>query len=128
MRETWEPLQYMQLTIVLEKKVHKKLIELKKFAKKLENIARGRMILYDGTAYNKSKFSPAESLAVLKPTPKQEKIESKMDIQYFCTVCSQSFDISEDEKVSILRSDDATKMDHPKHHGKVMEIMLIERD
>ena len=126
-RETWRSLEHMQLTIILEKSSRRKLLELKRFAKKLENLTRRRMMLSDGTDFEQSGFNPAKLLAALKPIPKQEQVESKFDIQYFCQVCSQYFVIPDEKKAMLLRSDDADLMEHPEHHGEEMKIRIIEK-
>ncbi len=43
-------------------------------------------------------------------------------ISFFCTICEQLFDIPEDMKEKLLKSDD--KLELPKHHDKEMEIRI----
>ena len=48
--------------------------------------------------------------------------DKSINIMYFCTICEQSFEISDDMKEKLLNSSE--KIEIPKHHEKEMEIRI----
>ncbi|MCY3414993.1 MAG: hypothetical protein INQ03_25305 [Candidatus Heimdallarchaeota archaeon] len=62
----------------------------------------------------------------LKPIPSDDKPKIVQDIYYYCIVCSKRFDIPEHMKRELLKSSSAPKKTLPTHHGREMEIRIVE--
>lgn len=63
-----------------------------------------------------------EKGSIQKKGPILPGSSKKIDLNYFCTICKQEFEIPSDIKTQLLNS--SQKMELPKHHEKEMEIRI----